>query len=705
MLSAIVTLAYAGSFGQLVFNGPLGPFVGHGIMAALVSSIAVLLTLSGYSSMRFSIGGPDSNPSAVLAVTLASIVQQLSAAGVRANEVLPTILMFVFASAMGCGIVVWLLGSQRWGRYVRYIPHPVVGGFLAGTGFLLVVGALKMLTGAPLQWGAIEQLTALHPLGTVTAFVVAALLLVLTRRSKHYLVIPAVILGTVFAFHGARVVLGIDLESARRDGLLLPVLQLDAWHSIASLPLGEVRWDLLLTHAKDFAAMTIVVVVTALMNTTSLELATGRDADADRELRALGVGNVVAGFFGGMVASNSFNRSLLNLRAGATSPYAARVCAIVILLVTAVTPGLVGFLPRSVLTGLILFLGISLLLAWVVDARRTLGLMDYLVVIAILGMVAAFGIVPGVVCGIFIACVTLAVTLSRSPNVRYSFTAENRRANVERPREQLKRLQAEGGALRGYALQGVLFFGTAIRLLDEVRGSLGKTRIVLLDFRLVQGIDASAIVVLKRVQSVCHDANVQLVLTGLPEHLTSRLTAGGFSLASPQVWNFADLDRGLEWAEEFLLGPADAALSLCDVLDGALGRVGTRLLLELGEPRQFGAGDKLARAGDPSDEFMFVTHGRVQILMCLPGQGTMNAKRLRSCGSGSIVGEMGFFSGEPRSADIVAETDAGVLCITRARYAEIEARHPTLARDLNRHIINTLAQRVRLANDEIRVLL
>jgi SulP family sulfate permease len=704
-LSAVVTFAYAGSFGQLVFNGQLAPYVGQGILAALVSSVAVLLMLSWCSSLRFSVGGPDSNPSAVLAVTLASLVQQVSVAGsADARELLPTIMMFVFASASGCGVVVWLLGSRRWGRYVRYIPHPVVGGFLAGTGFLLVAGAFKMLTGVSLQLATLGRIGQIHPIGGITALVVAALLVVLTRRLKHYLVIPSVILGGVVAFHLARVVLGIDLDAARRDGLLLPTLQLEAWQSMVSLPFGDIRWDLILSHVKDFAAMTIVVVVTALMNTTSLELATGRDADADRELRAIGIGNVVAGFFGGMVASNSFNRSLLNLRAGATSRWSARLCALITLVVMMATPGLVGWLPRGVLTGLILFLGVSLLITWLFDARRTLMGMDYLVVIAILGIVAALGIVAGVVCGIFIACVSFAVTLSRSPNVRHAFTAQTRRANVERSAAQLTRLHTEGTALRGYSLQGVLFFGTAIRLLDEVRLSLANTKIVLLDFRLIQGVDGSAIVVLKRVQAVCRDAGVQLVLAGLTQWMASILAAGGFDLKLPNVRRFADLDRGLEWSEEFLLGASDAPPSLGDVLDGALTRVGTRLLQEIGERRQLKAGTRFVRQGDPSDEFMFVISGRVQVLLRLGNQNTDESKRLRSFGPGSIVGEMGFYSGEPRSADMVAEVDTEVLCITRECHAVIENQHPALARALHRHIINSLAQRVRSANEEIRLL-
>jgi SulP family sulfate permease len=371
----------------------------------------------------------------------------------------------------------------------------------------------------------------------------------------------------------------------------------------------------------------------------------------------------------------------------------------------AAAPGAVGMLPRPVLTGLILFLGVSLLITWVFDARRTMVGMDHAVVLAILGIVAAFGIVAGVVFGIFIACVSFAVTLSRNPNVRHAFTARNRRANVERTPDQLARLRAEGGALRGYSLQGVLFFGTAIRLLDEIRTGLSDTRIVLLDFRLIQGADGSAIVVLKRVLAVCRDAHVQLVLTGLTPRMAALLAAGGFDLQAECVRQFTDLDRGLEWAEGVLLGGTEAPQSLADVLDASLTRVGTRLLMELGESRQVRAGERIVRQGAPSDELIFIISGRVHVLLPLGGQNHEEAKRLRSYGPGSAVGEMGFFSGEPRSVDIVAEVDTEILCLTRERHAEMENHHPGLARALHRHVINTLAERVRSANEEIRLLL
>lgn len=706
LLAAIVAFAYAGSFGQLVFDGVLAPFVGHGIIAALVSSVIAMLVLSSLSSFSFSVGGPDSNPSAVLAVTLASVANGvIASSGSNSPELLPTILMYTFVSAMGCGLIVRLLGERGGGRYVRYIPHPVVGGFLAGTGYLLVAGAFKGLTGARLAFETLDRVADIKPFAGITVIVVALLLVVLTRRLRHYLVIPGVIVAAVIVFHLVRLGLGIDLAAARTDGLLLPPLDLSGWRTIGHLPFDLVRWDLVVLHAKDFGAMTIVVVVAALLNTTSIELATGRDANADRELRAIGMGNVLAGIFGGMVSCNSFNRSVLNLRAGASSPWAVRIAVAIVLLVMLLAPGAVGLLPRPVLTGLILFLGASLLSTWVIESGRTLTPMDRVVVLVILGIVIWLGIVAGVVIGIFIACMSLAVTLSRSPNVRHAFTAQSRRANVERTPDELERLRSGGGAMRGFSLQGVVFFGTAARLLDEIRGSLANTAIVLLDFRLVHGADGSSIVMLQRVQTVCLEAGVRLVLTGLTPHMAGMLARGGFELGAAHVRRFTDLDRGLEWCEEFILGQTDVARLLPEVLDEALTREGCRIFVEMCEQRRVAAGEALVRQGEPSDEMFFVVSGRVQVLLRLEGDRADEAKRLRAFGPGTVVGEMGFYSGEPRSADILAEKETEVLCVTRERMAEIEEVHPALARSIHRHVINTLAQRLRCSNDEIRTLL
>ncbi len=197
-LCAIVTIAYAGSFGGLVFGGPLDPFVGRAVIAALVSSIVVLPLLAWRSSFSFSLGGPDSNPAAILAFTMAAVTGDLLT-GARATpaQLVPTALMLLFLSSTACGLVLYATGRLGWGRYVRYIPHPVVGGFLAGSGYLLVAGAWKMLTARPLSLLRLGEIAHVPLLAWGTALLVALALLVVTRLCRHFLVIPLLLLGAM----------------------------------------------------------------------------------------------------------------------------------------------------------------------------------------------------------------------------------------------------------------------------------------------------------------------------------------------------------------------------------------------------------------------------------------------------------------------------------------------------------------------------
>lgn len=703
-LTAFVTLAYASSFAQLIFGGALEPFVGHALLAALVGSVVILFTLALRTSLFFNVGGPDANPSAIIAATLTVVVAEVAASsGVHAPELLPTVLMFVCFSSVGCGLILYGMGERGWGRYVRYIPYPVVGGFLAGTGYLLLHGAWRMLSGAQFGADALERLGALHPLALVTAITVAAALFILTRLTKHYLVIPAVIIVAVLLFHGARLMFGIDLAEARQLGLLLTPLQLADWNHVGHFPYAEVRWDLVLFHAKDFVAMTIVVAITTLLNTTSLEVATGKEADTDRELRALGLGNFLGGLAGGMVGATSFNRSLLHFRAGARSPLSTVFAALLIAAMMFFAPGALGLLPKPVLTGLIAFLGIGLLVTWCLDSRKRMLRADYFIVLTIVACIAAFGMVTGVILGIVIACLSFIVSLSRSPTIKYTFTGENRRSNVERSVEHIEWLRKQGSSLRGFVLQGVLFFGTAHQVLAQIRGSLVKTRFALLDFREVDDVDGSSTLVLAKLQGLCREWGIQLIFSGLSPRLESVLRHNAFDLDRPDLKRFADLDHALEWCENKLLAESSGLTRFVTRSDGLLDPRELRELSVFFESVVLPTGAVLAHQGEASDSMFMVESGRMSVSLRLDESGAR--KRLRTYGAGTVLGEMGLYTCAPRSADIIADTETRVLRLTVSRVAELETAHPELALKLHRHVVRTLSERLHAANDEARLLL
>jgi sulfate permease, SulP family len=705
---SVVMVAYAGSCSGLVFSGSLSGFGGQGMLAALVGTVVTVLVLSRWSSFEFSLGGTDSNPSAILAGATAAIAAKIvGESGPASEALLPTLLVWISTSALGCGLILVLIGERKLGRCVRFVPHPVIGGFLGGTGYLLVVGSFKMMTGAALGADALARVGGVPPLAWVTVLTTGLLLTVLLRSSRHALAIPAVLIGATCLFYGWLLASGRSVGDARKMGLLMDPLQLGGWVNAFHFPYALVRWDLVLLHWNDFAVMTVVVIITCLLNATSLDVATGRDVDIDRELRALGIANVLGGLAGGMVTVNSFNRSVLNQKAGASSPSAARFSAALVVLLMLAAPGLTGLIPRPVLTGLVLYLGLTLLVAWLWDARRTMPTGDYLIIAAIVVIVAVWGIVPGVLLGLVIACLNFVFAFSKTPAVKYAFTAANQRSNVERTPVELRSLADFDGALRGFVLQGYLFFGTASTVLEEIRKVLGDARFVVLDLWLVRGLDSSSAIALTKIRNLAAERKVSIVITGASAGLLEQLRRANFKIDDPMIKLFPDLDHGLEWCENALLAHLDLTLGPFSSVGGPMARFEAEGLQGYLESKSFSAGETIIRQGDLSESMYIIGRGQVSVYLRTgsgPG-GSAFTRRLRTFGVGTVVGEMGLYSGERRSADVVADVDSVLLLLTRSRLNALEREDPACAQRFHRYVIATLALRLHATNEQVRLLL
>jgi SulP family sulfate permease len=706
-LCTFVMLAYASSFATLIFGGRLSSSISLGIWAALIGSCVAMLVLSFLSSFRFALGGPDSNPSAIIAISVAFIAAEASANSTVSNqELLPTVCIYLFGSAVLCGILLYLFGELRWGSYIRYIPHSVIGGFLAGTGYLLLAGGWKMIVGKSHFHTSLADIQSVPLVTWVTGIGVGLILLFATRRSKHFLVIPVVLSLSALVFYLFLFQQGISLSEARQAGHLLPPMAHEEWKSLFNLHYDEIRWDVIFTHGKDFISMFLVVLITVLLNATSLELATEQDANYNQELKALGIANVLGGLAGGLVSVNSFNRSMLNYHAGASSAWAARLCACLVIAIPVFFPDCISLIPKPVLTGLIIFLGLSLLLKWVWDSRRHTPASDYLTIISILVVVAAFGITPGVIFGIGVAVFAFVVTFSRQSVVKQRFSTVTRRSNVERNPKEQEWLEEHGAHVHGFLLHGDLFFGTASSFLDEIQQIMGKAEILLIDLWQVKSVDASSIVILKKILRLAKENNTRLAVTGLQPNLSKQLSKFGLSLSQTTALLFPDLDHGLEWAESELLSLADSPskesydLSEIPSLLGMAPIEGGHQLAKFFRGMDVQRGQFLFKKGDPSDSLYLILHGQLSVYLVM--QDLDYSKRLRTYSAGTIVGEMGFYNQVPRSADVVADSFTRVGVLTHESFAKLEEENPHLAKEFHRFVINTLSSRLRCANEELR---
>ena len=110
----------------------------------------------------------------------------------------------------------------------------------------------------------------------------------------------------------------------------------------------------------------------------------------------------------------------------------------------------------------------------------------------------------------------------------------------------------------------------------------------------------------------------------------------------------------------------------------------------------------LIKRGEAGDALYFVERGEVSVMVPLEnGQ----RKRLRTLGPGSLVGEMALYSGQPRSADVVAETSCRAYRLSAERFARLEREDPAVVIQFHSFVVKLLAKRLSAASDEIRTLL
>jgi SulP family sulfate permease len=457
----------------------------------------------------------------------------------------------------------------------------------------------------------------------------------------------------------------------------------------------------------------VVGVLTLLLNTTGIELVTERDIDLNRELRAAGAANVAAGVGGGLVGFHALSLTALAHRAGARTRLPGIIGAAICVATLVFGASALSLIPKPVLGGLLLYLGLGFLLDWVVLTWRRLPRVDYALVVLILAVIAAFGFLIGVALGTLVALVMFVVEYSRGDVVSRAISGAAYRSNVDRDPGHLAILRERGDGIQVLELQGYLFFGTASSLLDRIKerlsdSSLQEVRFVVLDFRRVSGLDSSAVLGFTKLRQLASSRGITLVLTGVGDRLRLGLERGGFG-EDPDggVRILPDLDRGVQWCEDRLLEEAGAPASaapppLEDQLRAALGSVDPTWVLPYLEPIEVDAGEPLMRQGEPSDGLYFLESGRLTVQLESPEGERM---RLRTMGPGTVVGEVTLYLGTPRTASVVAEVPSRLHRLSADALARMERGDPTVAAAVHRMFARLLAERLTDTLNEVEALL
>jgi sulfate permease, SulP family len=705
--ASVLTTTFGLSYALLIFAGPLAPYLSYGVATTFITSAVLAAVIALGSSLPFAIAGPESSTAAMTGILASSLVERM-ATDATAPPLAPVLITLSIAS-ITTGIVLCGFGVTRMGRAIRYVPYPVVGGFLGATGWLILLGAIRVITGQRLQFATLGRFGNVLTLSELAAACAMALVLYLTwHRSRSPFGLPAILIGGVIAAHVAFWFAGISAAEAQAAGWTFqPPPHVSFMLPWSTAEIGRYPWFALPDLSGNLIAVIFVTASSTLFNTAGIEVAAHREADLERELNVTGIANILSGALGGYTGCISVSRSVLNLNSGGTSRLSGLTVAAISVSMLAAAPMLLGYMPKFVLGGLLMYLAADQLHKWIVESRRRLSITEYLSLLAIIVIIVQWGFVAGVLIGVVIGCATFALSASRIDSIKYSFDGSEYRSSLDRSRDDQTVLAAHGGNIQGLNLQSYLFFGSANRLYQHVKALLARhpeCRFLVFDFKLVTGIDSSAAYSFAQIKRSAHERGVKLLLVHLPAATEKALRSSEF--ISNEVSIIAELDHALEWCENEIIAQHEGLereeASLRDWFAQLLGsdHDATELMHRC-ERLEVEAGETIVQAGDAADSMHFILDGRVGI-MIPAAQG--RTTRVRSLGRYTTIGEMGLVSHAPRSATIQAEVASVLYVLTTHQFEAINDENPPLGQKLLTYFVSVMAERLTFANRTIAVL-
>lgn len=716
---SVIVVIVSVSLATLIFADGLAPRLPEGISIMLFSGVIVTGFIAATSSYRGMIAAPQERVAPILALAAAAIATQLPA-NTSPDVLFYTVVAMLCFTAVLNGTFLLCLGYFRLGALVRFIPYPVIGGFLAGTGWLLVSGSVGVMVGRHIHPTGIPELLLDGEMIAKWAPGVGfgLLLTAVSRRTHYFLVLPGLLTAGVAIFY-AVVALGVEGGIARMETagwLLGPFPAGGEWRPLSVPALMHADWSAVFSQMGSILTILFVTVVSVLLNSSALELVTHTDVDLNRELKASGAANLAVGLAGGSVGFHSLSISRLALQIGTRSRMVGLIAAAVCAALVFIGIGPLAYLPRFVLGGILFFLGMHFLIEWLYDAWFRLIKADYFIVLLILAAVASLGYLHGVVVGIIACIILFLVNYSRVHVVKHALTGVEQRSNVDRPSRHQGILDGTGAQLAILKLQGFIFFGTANRLLERVRTRCLQRakvplRFMLLDFGAVTGVDSSSLLSFVKMRQLAAQRRFTLVFCRLSPALKKQLAQEGFNSAPAKAYrSFRDLDHALEFCEDEILAPAMAAPVPGDDFDlrrqlGATFRAGGDIdrLLGYFERIEVPAGQAIIVQDAASDTLFLVEHGQVSATL-RNGQAD-GELRLHTMAAGSIIGELGFILGGRRTATITADRPSVLNRLTAAGLERMRSEAPEIAVGFESHLNRLLAARLVQANRVIKSLL
>ena len=506
LTAGIVALPLALAFGIQAFGGIDSPEASSmGALAGLVGA-----TLLGFLAAMF--GGTHSQisgPTGPMTVITAALI---SAAWTQSHN-LSTVLVAMSLAGIFCGIFQIIFGIIKIGKYVRYIPYPVLSGFMSGIGVIIILQQIYPLMGLKSPVLVVDMLANIASsiqngvafdallLGLGTILIVKIMPKISQKIPSTLVALIVMTIVSIFMGLDERLTIG-----SIPAGVPLPVFLKD------SIDLSSIDWITAL-NAAVVPGLTLAGLgsIDTLLTSVVADNITKTKHNSNQELIGQGIGNAFAGLFGGIAGAGATMRTVVNVKSGGRTQLSGMVHAVLLLAILLGLGSLVKFVPLSVLAGILITVG------WgIIDFKGFHDLLrapkaDTFVLIIVFLLTVFVDLLTAVGIGMVIACVLFMKRMSDLTEGTY---------NSAKPFDKDCPWADEGGItdeMRQHVyiqrLGGPVFFGSVTRFQEVMRTVPTDAKVVVIRMKNVSFMDQSGVYAMETAISELKQRGVMVLMT------------------------------------------------------------------------------------------------------------------------------------------------------------------------------------------------
>lgn len=721
--TSVISLPLAIAFGVAAF-APFGEaYVAQGALTGLYGVIVAGILTSIFGGTPGQIAVPTAPMSVMVTSIIATLLKDPEIQALGQDQV-TVIILLVAMTIFIAGVLQLALGAIGGGKLIKFIPYPVIAGFMNGIAIIIFLGQLRPFLGVAKGTNLLSVLSgsALLRPETIIAGGVTIIAMVLADRFIKgipgslvallcgvavYFVIGKLFNPALLVIDGNPLIIGPIPSALPTPDQLTNFIQLGdqvPLHKLSRLVIPAVT-------------LSVLASIDTLLTSVVTDMFTKKKHNSTRELFGQGIGNVASACFGGLPVAGSTLATLVNVNAGGRNALAGVVNSITVLLVVLFMGSLVQWIPLSVLAGILLVTAVTMIESESINlSRKKSALGNLFVIIIVTVITVAIDLIIAVLVGLIITAFLFIREHINKNIVRRSYGGNQVYSKKIRSQEAMQILIEKGDRIKIYELNGSLFFGTCDKLMSEIEQVLDKLSIIL-DFKRVQTIDLTGAQLLKQIIERVHEKGNHLLISYLDEHGDKEKQRMYRLMQDTGVIDdlgrealFPDTDHAQEWAEDNLIRTEleaariqreKLALKNLSVFKG-LTNAQLEVVRQHMHPMCFKKDDIVFKEGDPGDKIYFLLSGEVSVLASIVGNG--RSRRLATFGEGVFFGDMAILENKARSATVRADSDAEVLYMTVDAFEHLVNNEPMLASRMLLGMTRELSYRLRLTTAEVRTL-